>query len=270
MAIRVIGDKEGWPYRSGSELVRLFNELGFRDTYGPGFPSRKVFAVEKIQALNGTDKLKTLIRVIFEERRWELDDLISIDDAVDDFNKTLKPVNYQVVKDSSEYKVKSLSGDIIDIENRFEDSDELNELMIEEQIQKCREKIDSGDYSGAITNARTLLENVCIKIETELSTTPQKNDGNLNKLFNRTRDLLNLDPSRKDITDSLKQVLTGLVSITSGLAGLRNKMSDSHAAEYQPQKHHAKLAVNAAKTLSDFLLDTMNYQVKKGIIKPVK
>jgi hypothetical protein len=132
-------------------------------------------------------------------------------------------------------------------------------------------KIETGDYSGAITNARSLIEAVCVKIELELD--PQKaigNDGDLVKMFNRVRKLLHLDPSRQDISDSLKQVLIGLSSIINGLAAMRNKMSDAHGVVYKPSRHHAKLAVNSAKTLADFLFDTMSYQIEKGIVKKTK
>ena len=164
--------------------------------------------------------------------------------------------------------MRELAGGIIDVENRFEDSEELSELLIEEQIQKCREKIDIGDYSGAITNARSLIEAVCVKIEADLDPVQAiGNDGDLVKMFNRARKLLHLDPSRQDISDSLKQVLTGLSNIINGLAAMRNKMSDAHGVTYKPSRHHAKLAVNSAKTLADFLFDSMSYQVEKGSLK---
>lgn len=67
-------------------------------------------------------------------------------------------------------------------------------------------------------------------------------------------------PGRTDISESLKQVLSGLSSIVQGLSSLRNKMSDSHVSSYRPEKHHARLAVNAAKMLSDFLFSTRSYQ----------
>jgi hypothetical protein len=47
---------------------------------------------------------------------------------------------------------------------------------------------------------------------------------------------------------------------------MRNRMSDSHAANYKPGRHHAKLAVNAAKTLADFLFETMAYQDSRGLL----
>ena len=156
-----------------------------------------------------------------------------------------------------------------EIENRFEKSEELSELLIEEQIQKCKAKIEAEDYSGAITNARSLIEAVCVKIEAELDPNAKGNDGDLVKIFNRVRKLLNLDPSRQDISDSLKQVLSGLSNIINGLATMRNKMSDAHGVTYKPSRHHAKLAVNSAKTLADFLFDTMSYQIENGRKRPL-
>jgi hypothetical protein len=47
----------------------------------------------------------------------------------------------------------------------------------------------------------------------------------------------------------------GLVSIMGGIAPLRNKMGDAHVRKYKPARHHAKLAVNAAKTFLDFVCD---------------
>ncbi|WP_171530291.1 abortive infection family protein, partial [Acinetobacter defluvii] len=108
---------------------------------------------------------------------------------------------------------------------------------------------------------------VCVKIEAELDPNAKGNDGDLVKIFNRVRKLLNLDPSRQDISDSLKQVLSGLSNIINGLATMRNKMSDAHGVTYKPSRHHAKLAVNSAKTLADFLFDTMSYQIENGHLK---
>jgi len=85
------------------------------------------------------------------------------------------------------------------------------------------------------------------------------------KLYRRVQGLLNLDPSRKDISDTLRQVLGGLASVVTGIAGLRNKMSDAHAASYVPSKYHARLAVNASKTLANFVLEVFMEQAdKKG------
>lgn len=269
----IAGDLEGWPYRRGVDLVDFFNRQGFRDVYAEGFPTRRVFAQEKIAILNGMPKLKDVFTELLDPRLWM--DLTknsrgahTVDAGAIQVNDLLKFDGYEVIRDGNFYKVRELAGAVIEVERRFDMSDTVNELAIEEQIQKCKEKIESGDYSGAITNARSLIEAVCVKVEAELD--PENalaHDGDLIKLFNRVRKLLNLDPSRQDISDSLKQVLVGLSSIVNGLAAMRNKMSDAHGVSYKPGRHHAKLAVNSAKTLADFLFDSMSYQSAKGTLK---
>lgn len=57
-------------------------------------------------------------------------------------------------------------------------------------------------------------------------------------------------------------MLSGLISVVDGIAEMRNKMSDSHARRQKPEKHHAKLAVNSAKTISEFLIESFNKQFK--------
>lgn len=263
----IAGDPEGWPYRSGPKLVAFFNKMGFREVYGQGFPSRVTFAKEKVAELNGKPKLKDAFREMLDPRLWLDVTTGTVEACAVQINEILKYDGYEVVKDGNFYKVRELAGAVIEVENRFAESEELSEILIEEQIQKCREKVEVGDYSGAITNARSLVEAVCVKIEADLDPNALGNDGDLVKLFNRVRKLLNLDPSRQDISESLKQVLSGLSNIINGLAAMRNKMSDAHGVAYKPSRHHAKLAVNSAKTLADFLFDTMSFQIEKGGLK---
>lgn len=71
-----------------------------------------------------------------------------------------------------------------------------------------------------------------------------------------------------DISDPLRQILTGLTSAVNGSAAIRDKMSDAHAATYRPSRHHAKLAVYAATTLAVFLFETKNYQHQRGALGP--
>lgn len=266
----IAGDADGWPYKSGPKLVAIFNKMGFREVYGQGFPSRGTFSKDKIAELNGKPKLKDAIREMLDPRLWI--ELTASGHAVDacalPLNDILRYDGYEVVRDGNFYKVLELAGGVIEIENRFAESEELSELLIEEQIQKCREKIEVGDYSGAITNARSVIEAVCVKIEAELEPLEAVgNDGDLVKMFNRARKLLHLDPSRQDISDSLKQVLSGLSNIINGLAAMRNKMSDAHGVAYKLGRNHAKLVVNSAKTLADFLFDSMSNQIEKESLK---
>jgi hypothetical protein len=193
------------------------------------------------------------------------------DECVAKLNELLAFDNIQLVRERTGYRVRSLDGTLIDAESIPEDLPEPSAESIDAQIRKCRAKLEVGDFDGAITNARAFIEHLLLAIEHELSTEPPPQfDGDLGRLFNRVRTLLNLEPSRKDISDALRQVITGLASIIQGLATMRNKMSDSHGTSYKPARHHAKLAVNCAMTLADFLFETKAYQQSKGFIPTAK
>lgn len=270
LAKMIAGDTAGWPYRSGPDLVRFFNEYGFRDVYAQGFPTRYIFAEEKLKDLNNKDILKDVFKDMLDGRNWlnSNKDLNSVEQCAAEVNAIVQHDNIEVIKDGLYYKARLLSGGLIELEVPFKKASDITEIAIEEQIKKCREKITSGDYDGAITNARSLVETLLTSIEKDLDPNASEPDGDLVRTFNRVRTLLNLDPSRKDISDALKQVLSGLSSIIHGLATMRNKMSDAHATCYKPARHHAKLAVNSAKTLADFLFETMAYQKATGKLKP--
>jgi hypothetical protein len=74
---------------------------------------------------------------------------------------------------------------------------------------------------------------------------------------------LNLDPGGESLESYLKAILGGLQSQVGGLYELANKTSDRHARRYNPASHHARLAVNAAFTLCEFLLESLDYQTRK-------
>jgi hypothetical protein len=172
--------------------------------------------------------MEKLLCEIVNARNWienYQDGLLTDYDCLVKLNELLVFENFEVVRSGPFHKVRQITGSLVTVEAIPETLPELTVTFIEEQIQKCRNKIDAGDYDGAITNARALLEQMLLAIEADLSMeAPLSFDGDLVKLFNRVRTMLNMDASRKDISDSLKQVLGGLSSIVNGLASMRNKM----------------------------------------------
>ena len=250
------------PYRGGPALVQLFNEFGANDIYGQGFPSRWMYAEEKLRSLNGTSAIDAILRRVLDPREYfdsELNEL----DAISYVNQWLKYDGYEVVIDNGIAKIHDLSGGTVSFKHPFQGSDEESHLFIDEQIQKAETKISESDYDGAITNARSLLEAVLSELESTLDKNPPHYNGDLPKFYKRVQKLLNLEPGRPDIDGPLKQVLSGLISIVGGLAGLSNRMGDRHVRSYKPSKHHAVLIVNSAKTLANFLFETYKYQVKR-------
>lgn len=61
----ITGDSE-FNYRSGPQLVKFFNKLGFQDSYGQGFPSRNVYALERVEMINGTPEIDKCIQMAFD------------------------------------------------------------------------------------------------------------------------------------------------------------------------------------------------------------
>lgn len=263
----VAGDLPGLPYRSGPQLVKFFNQFGSRDVYPSegGFPTRRIYAQDKIRELNGAGVLRTLVAKAVDPREFKNTEK-SVDEAVVLLNDNLKYEGFQVVRDGHFFAVRDLGAPLMKLDATARVPDELTQLTIDENIRKCEAKLSEGDFSGAITNARSLTEAVLIGIEKDLDVGAPTYDGDLVKLFKRVQKLLNLEPDRKDIAEPLRQVLSGLTSIVNGLAAMRNKMSDAHAASYRPSRHHAKLAVYAATTLADFLFETKSYQHQRGAL----
>jgi hypothetical protein len=260
----VTGDTQISPYRSGPVLVRLFNNFGANDVYGQGFPSRWAFAEDKIRSINGTDLLNGLIREILDPRDW-LDYGKQREDAVTYLNDYLKHDGFEISKDADFYSLHPLSGGAVAFKFPSDASLKVNQLFIDQQIKKCDGKLADGDFDGAITNARSLLEAVLTDVEQDLSEeSPPQYDGDLIKLYKRVARLLHLEPDRADIEEPLKQVLGGLSSVITGLSALRNKMGDAHVRSYQPAKRHALLVVNAAKTAAGFILDCKEERLRKG------
>jgi hypothetical protein len=109
----------------------------------------------------------------------------------------------------------------------------------------------------SITAACTILESLCkVYIEDEGLEPPSKQT--VKPLWGVVQRHLHLDPSSLQDKD-LTQILSGLTSIVDGIGSLRTHTGSAHGRgrkSYKPSPRHARLAVNAAHTLTTFLLET--------------
>jgi len=144
---------------------------------------------------------------------------------------------------------------------------EIDHSFIQEHIEKCDKKINDEDFSGAITNARSLVETILLYIEYKLSEGDKKFNGDLNSLYKNVATKLNLSVDKnKKIDDSLKKIISGLFSIISGIAELGNDLGDRHGKankNYTVERHHAILVVNSAKSFTEFIFSSYEKQNKK-------
>jgi hypothetical protein len=135
----------------------------------------------------------------------------------------------------------------------------LSQEYLDRQISKCNDKIVSGDYDGVVTNARTVLETIFLKIieETDRS---YKYEGHLPKLYKDVSKQLNFDPISQK-SESVKQIFSGFISIVNGISSYRNEFSDAHGKSETNKvilkRRHAQLAINCAMTIGDYFLNLL-------------
>ena len=144
----------------------------------------------------------------------------------------------------------------------------LTEESIQEHVEKARHKIVNGDAAGAIANAYTLVEEFLKQLLRKTGTTFNESEGDMRALYKAVTVPLHLDPKGESLEHCLKAILEGLQRQIGGLYEVANKASDRHARRYNPAPHHAKLAVNAAFTLCEFLLESFEYQQKTKQRRP--
>lgn len=115
----------------------------------------------------------------------------------------------------------------------------------------------AAEPAGAITLARTLLEDVCKSILNQAGDTWNDIDD-LPVLYRKLAKTLKLAPD--DHTEQIfKQILGSCQSVVESLGALRNKLSDAHSPgpkRARPQSRHAELAVNLAGAMATFLVAT--------------
>ena len=115
--------------------------------------------------------------------------------------------------------------------------------------------IESSNFDSAITKSRTLLEETfcyVIELKGETPTT----SGRIGDLYTQVKKLYNMHQS-KDIDNRINSLLKGLEKIVSAIAEMRNNSSDAHGVgqkRYNIETHHARLFVNSAATMADFIL----------------
>jgi Abortive infection C-terminus len=257
------------PYRSGPDILLFFNRLrGTKESYSSsGFGSRVTATLTRLEAINNSALVKQAIEAAVHPADY-IDCGRDAEGAVAHLNGLLKFEGLELQKYGLNYRLAETGGTSVTVSH----SSTLDSDYLREQIEKAEQKLGMGDYEGAITNARTLVEGLLLDIERAVTSAEPSQDGDLLKYYKRVQKLLNLDPTQttksgKAIPESLQMVLRGLGSVVHGIAEARNKMGDAHAREFKPDKRHAALVVNSAKTIADFLFETYEHQKVKGTIR---
>ena len=115
--------------------------------------------------------------------------------------------------------------------------------------------VDQKNFDSAITKSRTLLEETFCYVIEKKNETPSTS-GNMSDLYRQVKDLYNMHGDAN--TDRrINTLLSGLEKIVSSISEMRNKDSDAHgvgASRITIDEHHARLFVNVAMAMADFIL----------------
>lgn len=124
--------------------------------------------------------------------------------------------------------------------------------------ERALKNVDDKNFDSAITQSRTLLEEVfCYMIEKK-NQSPSES-GDINKLYSQVRQLYGIHQDAQ--TDKrINDLINGINKIISSVAEMRNKDSDAHgvgAKRIEIKDYHARLYVNTSVSLAEFMLALM-------------
>lgn len=131
----------------------------------------------------------------------------------------------------------------------------IDRVYIKEVADRAWSDIGQGNFDSAITKSRTLIEETfCYVIE--LQGEDPSDSGDISKLYKQVKQLYNMHAD-KSIDERINMLLSGLEKILAAISQMRNVGSDSHGLGQKRRSilaHHARLFVNSAITMAEFIL----------------
>ena len=121
--------------------------------------------------------------------------------------------------------------------------------------ERAQKDVEKADFDSALTKARTLLEEVfCFVIEKKGG--KSEKSGEIRSLYNQVKSLYHMHQD-SETDHRINGLLSGLEKILTAITEMRNGSSDAHGVgsrRINIKAHHARLFVNSAQTMADFIL----------------
>lgn len=257
------------PYFTGPKLCYLSNSFGFPMPYENNgkYLSRWQYLNDLIKYCVDENKCSDLLNFMFSKESFvkvfrtlhpsEIEKLhkATVNKAIESINGALYMGDNELVKIGNNYSIQSVDGEVL---IPLDNIKHINREFVSNVTSRAIEAIKNGDYDSAITKSRTLMEEVFI-YAIEMKADVYKNKGDIIKLYKQVKDLYKMDIDPK-ADERIKKLLSGLNTIVDSIAEMRNKSSDAHGLgdeRINISKHHAQLCLNAAITVSEFILSVM-------------
>lgn len=260
------GIKISMPYLSGPTLCDISNKFGLPVTYGwnSGAQSRWAYLDDLLAHCIQNKRESDLLAFLFskgqfiDKLRGKTPEVIEyayaqiVNAIIGQINGALYFGGNELVRVGKVFVIRKL-GSTVNV--AVPSVKTIDRSYITDLSDRAMKDVIDGNYDSAITKSRTLLEEVFCYVIEKKGEEPSES-GDIGKLYNQVKQLYNMHQS-KDMDKRINGLLSGLEKILSAIAEMRNKGSDSHgvgAKRINIADHHARLFVNSAMTMSDFVL----------------
>ena len=203
----------------------------------------KDYSYENYQELNDIE-IDYAYKIIIERVIKEINELLKFSQkelAIVSDNIIIKPVTDDIKIETP--KIKNMDG-----------------KYIQSKANQAKVHIEQGQYDTALTQARTILEEVFCYVLERKNIEPIA-AGKIGELYKQVREVYNMHID--DNTDKrVKKLLSGLNTIVDAIAEMRNQISDAHGQgekRISIRDYHARLAVNSAITAAEFILSVYEH-----------
>ena len=122
-------------HRKGPQLVEFFNNLGFHDRYGQGFPSRWLYTEENIKKLNGTSGIDECIKAVFAPNNF-IENPGLLFQLLEEFNKHLAYDGWNVIISGKEVGFKKVNFDFRTLFKQDSPTEKTEEEFINIKIDR--------------------------------------------------------------------------------------------------------------------------------------
>lgn len=263
------------PYLSGPMLCEISVKFGLPATYswGGGTKSRWEYLDNLLAHCISNNRASDLLGFLFSKEQFaevlrgytpdEIDITYQkiIATVLDQLNGQLYFGGHELVRVGERFVVQKKGAVATVPAPTVKIIDQAYIVSISERAMK---DVSEGNYDSAITKCRTLLEEVFFYAIEKKNETPSTK-GDIGKLYSQVKSLYHMH-QQKDQDNRINALLSGLEKILTAISEMRNKSSDAHGAgsnRIKLEEHHARLFVNSAMTMAEFVLSVCEHKTKR-------
>lgn len=260
------------PYQSGPKLVEVLNKFGIDVSYGSS--SRWMYVKALLEHCIENNRVSDMLAYFFSLARFQKEfsgltpeeikrrHAAIVEGAIAAINSMLFFGGHELRCFGNNYVITSVD----DMPAMSIPSiNTIDRSYIKDMANRAQEDIELGNFDSALTKARTLLEEVfCWAIERKGE--QSSSSGDVGKMFSQVKCLYNIHAD-KTMDRRICDLVNGLNIIVDSIGQMRNKQGDTHgvgASRVNIEDYHARLAVNAAANVADFVLSVVHRAERNG------